>query len=278
MVTSDPSKPSDADQETALKALIGKILDPVVAFSGGVDSSYLLAVASEALGPTRVRAVLGVSPSVASHQIQLAREIARGLGVTLQEVATEELERPEYRANAGNRCYFCKDTLFTTLAALAPQGTILEGTNLDDLSEHRPGRAAASEHRVRSPLVEVGLTKAAIRRLSRARSLPTADLPSSPCLASRFPAGEPVTESGLRQVEAGEALLRELGFSEMRLRHHGSLARIEVPRSRLAELAGTPLAVTLATRLRALGYLYVTLDLEGFRSGSSSHLPPPVAV
>ncbi len=253
----------------------------LLAFSGGVDSSYLLAVCAEAFGvagggadaPTAARAVLGVSPSLSAAQHRQAREVAQFLGVTLEEVPTTEVARPEYLANTGDRCFFCKDTLFATLRRLAPGAVILDGTQADDATGHRPGRDAARQHGVRSPLLEMGIGKAAIRRLSARRGLQTADLPAAPCLASRFPAGTPVTLAGLARVEAAEELVRSLGFRELRVRHHaGDVARIEVPLSEASRVVGTEAGRSLSDGLKRLGFRFVTLDLEGFRSGSSSTL------
>ncbi len=265
--------PEDLALETLLLRQLAEIPDPLVAFSGGVDSSYLLAVAVEARGPSRVRAVLGFSPSLAASQREQARRVAAGLGVAIEELATREIDRPEYRANLGDRCYFCKDTLFVALRARHPEATILDGTNADDLQGHRPGRRAAAEQGVQSPLADLGFSKAAIRRLSRARGLPTAGQPASPCLASRFPAGEPVTETGLRRIEAAEDFLHGLGFAVSRVRHHGDFARIEVPLADLPLLAGTDLGREVTARLEALGWSAVVLDPQGYRSGSGSVLP-----
>lgn len=268
----DVENEAEIDLEGRLKQHLGRLPGCVVAFSGGVDSSYLLWAAREALGSARVRAILGVSPSVSRSQVEQAERVARMLGVTLTRVQTTELEDERYRRNLGDRCYFCKDTLFRALGALdAPAGwAILDGTNRDDLDGHRPGRDAAREQGVSSPLAELGFRKEAIRRLSRIAGLPTAELPASPCLASRFPAGTPVTVEGLERVEAAEDFLRSLGFSEFRVRHHGELARIEALPSDIARLLDPELRSRVATRLRALGYRFVSVDLEDFRSGRGS--------
>lgn len=244
---------------------------PLIAFSGGVDSSYLLAVAAEVLGPQGLRAVLGVSPSLSAAQREQAEAVAHALAVTLDTVATDELERPEYRANLGDRCFHCKDTLFATLRAMAPEAVLLDGTQADDAQGHRPGSKAAALHGVRSPLFELAIGKAAIRRLSARRQLITAELPAAPCLASRFPAGTPVSLDGLKRVEAAEALLRDLGFHELRVRHHdGGVARIEVPLAQAPQLLNSAAGRQLVDGLKKIGFRFVTLDLEGFRSGSSS--------
>jgi len=262
----------DAAAELRLRGLLADLAPLAVAFSGGVDSSYLLALALESAGENRVRALLGVSPSLGAWQRARAHELARFLGVELEEVPTAELEDPGYRANLGDRCFFCKDVLFRTLRGRLLGETLVEGTNSDDLQGHRPGKRAARALDVRSPLADAGLSKAAIRRLSRARGLPTADLPASPCLASRIPAGRPVTGEALRRIEAAEALLREEGFREFRVRDHGDLARLEIPLEEARALVATDLGARLVAGLRQVGYRFVSLDLAGFRSGSGSLL------
>jgi uncharacterized protein len=270
--TTDPALLAAEDRLLArLRTLDGA----VVAFSGGVDSSYLLWAAVAALGPARVRAVLGVSASVPAAQVAQAGRVAAMVGADLARLATSELEDERYRTNAGDRCYACKDTLFAAIAAagVPPGWTIVDGTNDDDLGGHRPGRRAAGEHGVASPLAESGLGKEAIRLLSRAAGLPTADLPASPCLASRFPAGVPVTAEGLARVEAAEEALKALGFRELRVRHHGDLARIELGAAEQGRALDAGVRATIARRLRELGYRFVSLDLEPYASGRGATLP-----
>ncbi len=262
--------PADLEREVLLRQELGAISRPVLAFSGGVDSSYLLAVLAEAIPRGRVAAVLGVSPSLAARQRTQAHEVATGLGITITELSTAEVSREEYQRNTGDRCYFCKDTLYRALRLHFPEATLLDGTNLDDLDEHRPGRAAAREQGVRSPLVDVGLRKDAIRRLSKRRGLVTAELPATPCLASRFPAGVRVSEAGLRQVEAAEDVLHAAGFAAFRVRHHGDLARLELQPHDLARLLDPELRARIESALRALGFRFVAADLGGYRSGSGS--------
>lgn len=268
------ANPTDSvlDLEATLLERLRGLPRPALAFSGGVDSSYLLAAAITARGTQGIVPYLGVSPSVSRAQRAQARRVADALGVRITEIDTDELDRPEYRANRGDRCYFCKQTLFVAIAERHGEGTIIEGTNLDDLGGHRPGRRAARELDVLSPLAEVGLDKANIRELSRRRGLETAELPASPCLASRFPAGVAVTESGLERVEAAEEFLRAEGFREFRVRDHGEVARIEVPPRELVRFVTSDLGARTEARLRDLGYRFVTLDLGGFRSGSGSLL------
>jgi uncharacterized protein len=263
---------SDLDLQARLFERLRRLEGSLVAFSGGVDSSYVLWAAATSLGPARVRAVLGVSASVAKTQIEQAERVAALVGVPLERLETDELDDERYRANKGDRCYFCKDTLFRAIARLEPPAgwAILDGTNEDDLVGHRPGRAAAQEHRIRSPLAELGFKKPEIRRLSRLAGLPTADAPSSPCLASRFPAGVEVTADGLRRVEAAEDVLRALGFVEFRVRNHGDHARIELHPDDFDRALDRSLRSTIASRLRALGFRFVSLDLEPFASGRGS--------
>lgn len=245
----------------------------VVAFSGGVDSALVAAVAARELG-NRALAVTGRSPALAQTEYAEACRVAAAIGIRHRAVETQELERPGYVANAGDRCFHCKTELYERLAPIAADmgAVLVNGTNVDDLSDYRPGLQAAAQRGVRSPLVEAGLTKAAVRALSHALGLPTADKPAQPCLASRLPIGTTVTVTVLAQVEAAEAFLRSLGLRELRVRHHGETARIETDAEGMARVAAA--RETIVKRLRGLGYRYVTLDLAGFRSGS---LNPPDA-
>ncbi|MGH2755598.1 MAG: ATP-dependent sacrificial sulfur transferase LarE [Actinomycetota bacterium] len=250
-----------------LEALIADIGGTVVAYSGGVDSSFLMAVNHEVLGD-RALAVTAASPSMARRQLRAARALAEQRGWRHLVVGTHEVGREEYARNDDDRCYWCKTELFDVLQPLAEEraAEVLVGTNLDDLGDHRPGLRAADERTVRAPLVEAKLTKAEVRDLSVDLGLPTADKPSSPCLSSRFAYGVRVTARGLRRVDEAEEFVRSLGFEVFRVRDHGDLARIEVERSEIERASA--LASTLTDGLKALGYRYVTLDLEGFRSGS----------
>lgn len=267
-----PDRADSAREDALLAAIAREKKGVVVAFSGGVDSSYVLYAAVRALGVGRVRAVMGVSPSVPVVQREQARRVAALLGVPLEEMSTAETSDPRYQANLGNRCFFCKDELYSRMGELVLNGDlpVLDGTNADDVGGHRPGHEAARNRLVRSPLLEHGLGKDAIRRLSRRAGLPTADLPSSPCLASRFPAGVPVTEEGLARVEAAEDHVRGLGFVEFRVRHHGDVARLEVPAADLAKILSPAVSASIDARLRELGYRFVAVDLSPFASGRGS--------
>jgi len=265
------------DKEKKLEDLLKSLAPVVVAFSGGVDSSYLAYKAHTVLGD-RALAVMALSPSVPSHQHRMADRIVEQFGMAFRKINTQELEIEEYQANPANRCYYCKDELFNKLGIIAAEykyTTILDGLNADDLGDFRPGRKAGEEHRVRSPLMEAGLTKAEIRELSRAANLPTADQPASACLASRFPYGVTITEEKLRMVDEGEEYLREAGFRVYRVRHHDHLVRLEFGSDDLKKALDPEVARQLAERFKKLGYMYVTLDLEGYRTGSANEVLDP---
>lgn len=253
-----------------LQGILRDMRRVLIAFSGGVDSTFLLRVAVDVLGD-QVVALTTRSPTAVDDDYELAVRLARQFGVQHVIVDADELQIPGYAANPVNRCYFCKDNLYTVCAAEAPKLGIVhvvDGANLDDLGDYRPGLTAASEHAIRHPLVEAGLTKAEIRDFSRNLDLPTWDKPSSPCLSSRFPYGTAITRDGLERVAVAERALRELGFVECRVRYHGQVARIEVPAEQLARLVDVTVRTEIVRALRAAGFLYVTVDLQGFRSGS----------
>jgi len=246
----------------------------LVAYSGGVDSTLLAAVATEELGDLSL-CITGISPSVSSHQREISAATAARLGLRMREIETQEIANADYSANRGDRCFYCKDELYSLLKAEAESfGTsnILDGTNADDLTDHRPGRAAAERHGVTSPLADLGFTKEEIRDLSRAMGLPTWEMPASPCLSSRIAVGVPVTIERLSRVERGEAILRGLGFREFRVRLHGELARIEISRDEMDRFLDRQLIDGVEKEFRKIGFKFVTLDLQGFRSGSLNNI------
>jgi len=264
------TSPDLAHKQHALAERLRSAGRVIVAFSGGVDSSYLAYAAQQALGAGAF-AVTAASPSYPRSHREMAERIVREFGLAHRFVETHEMARAEYRANRPDRCYFCKSELFETLGALRDElgfDAVAYGVNTDDRGDFRPGHRAAEERGVLSPFLDVGLSKAEIRALSRAAGLPSADLPASACLSSRLPYGTEVTEARLRQVEEGEERLRALGFRQVRLRHHDVLARVEVDPSELPRALDPAMARAIAEALRPLGFRYVTLDLEGYRMGS----------
>jgi uncharacterized protein len=246
-----------------------------VAFSGGIDSTVVADAARQALGDRAV-AVTADSASVPRAEVADARRLAEQIGIRHILVATEEFADPDYVRNDGSRCYFCKSELYSRIETLLPElavDTICSGANLDDAGDYRPGLKAAAEHKVRHPLQEAGFTKADVRALALARGLPTWDKPASPCLSSRLAPGVEVTRERTGRVETAEVYLRSLGFRECRVRlHEGELARVEVPIDGLSRLAEPAVREGLAKKLKELGFRYVTLDLEGFRSGNLNEL------
>ena len=246
----------------------------VVAFSGGVDSTFLARAAREALGE-RALLVTADSETYPASELAAARELAESLGMRHVVVATRELDNPDYARNPSNRCFFCKEELFTTLGPIAEREGfrhLIYGANTDDLGDHRPGMDSARQRGVRAPLIEAGLGKAEIRELSRTLGLPTWDKPSFACLSSRFQYGDRITAEKLRQVDAAEEFVRSLGFRQFRVRHHDRLARLEISLEEMERLWQGGRREAIVARFRELGYLYVAVDLAGFQSGSANLL------
>jgi uncharacterized protein len=260
----------------ALEAHLAQLGSLMVAYSGGVDSAYLAATAHRVLG-RRMLAVIADSPSLARRDFEAAREFAHAENIPLHIIATEELDRPEYQRNDANRCFHCKDELFQTMEALGPKlgfARIAYGMNADDTRDFRPGQRAAEQHSVLAPLAEAGLTKDEIRALSRAAGYPLWDRPAAPCLSSRVEYGRTVTREVLDQVERAEESLRRLGFCELRVRHHGTLARVELARAELPRALTIEMLDAITAAIKLAGFLYVTLDCQGFRSGAMNAVLP----
>jgi uncharacterized protein len=258
-----------------LEAELAQLGSACVAFSGGVDSSLVLAAAVRALGADNVLAYTAVSATYLPEELDVARGLATELGVCHVVVETHEFDEPSFTGNPRERCYFCKRELVAGMRRVAAEhgcAALVDGANLDDLGDHRPGMRASAEGGVSHPLLEAGIGKAAVRRLARALGLSTWDAPQQACLASRIPYGEPITVEKLTAVAEAERVLRELGFRQCRVRHHGAVARVEVEADDIARAAG-PAREEIARRLRALGFTWVTLDLDGFRSGSMNEVP-----
>lgn len=274
---SSGAEPSWQERLDRLRGLLRELGAVVVAYSGGVDSSLLLRVAHEVLG-ARALGVIGRSDSYAARELELALEQAERFGARVEIVTTGELSDPRFRSNPADRCYHCKGELYRRLAEVAARAgalAVLDGTIADDLGDWRPGRRAAEERAVRSPLAELGFTKRDVRAAAAGYGLQSHDKPASPCLASRIPYGSEITMEKLKMVEEGEALLRSLGFRELRVRHHGDVARIEVPLAEFDRLASAGVRERVVEGLRALGFLHVALDLAGLRSGSLNAALPP---
>jgi len=265
----DISKTPDAKLER-MRAIFAPMRSLIVAFSGGVDSTLVLKVAHDALGDS-VLALTTTSPTMPDEDRDSALAMALLIGARHLVVESNELEIPGYAANPLDRCYLCKHNLFTVCEAKAAQlgiDEIADGLNLDDLHDYRPGMQAASEKRVRHPIVEAEMTKADVRALSRSMGLPTWDRPASPCLSSRFPYGTEITPEGLKKVAAGEKLLHSMGFAVARVRFHGEVARLEVEQSQIARIVEPAVRETIDREFKKIGFRFVAIDLKGFRSGS----------
>ena len=261
---------SAEEKELSLLKQLAEVPSVIVALSGGADSAYLAWAAHRAIGE-RALSVTALSPSYSAHDRAVVEEFVRQLGVRHEFIETHEMENPKYRANASDRCYFCKDELFTVLDVMAQErgfAVVAYGVNADDTLDFRPGHRAASEHRVLAPLLDAGLHKTEIRLLSQRAGLPTWDRPASACLASRLPYGTEVTPERLALVERAEAALRELGFRQFRVRLHDKLARIEIAPGEMPRAMSPEMAASILSRLKTAGFTYVALDLEGYRQGS----------
>jgi len=254
-----------------LQEILRKLGKVVIAYSGGVDSTFLLKAAVDTLGAENVLACIGVSASLAESQYNQATECAKIIGVKVLEMQVDEVKDSNYAANKADRCFHCKSHLYGILANIAKQkhfSYIICGSNFDDKDDFRPGNRAAKVFGIKSPLMEVELTKDDIRQLSKQLNLPTADLPASPCLASRISYGLVVTEKRLKQIEQAEDFLRTLGLIEFRVRHHDTIARIEVNPQDIEKVATEPLRSQIVDKIKSLGFKFVSVDLQGFRSGS----------
>ena len=265
-----------ASRLSALEARLAQLGSLMVAYSGGVDSAFLAATAHRMLG-SRMIAVLADSPSLGRRDLEQACAFAQSIHMPLNVVATAELERPEYQRNDANRCFHCKDELFAVMESLGAKlgfAHIAYGMNADDTRDFRPGQRAAEQHAVLAPLAEAGLTKLEVRALAKAAGYPLWDRPAAPCLSSRVEYGRTVTREVLEQVERAEESLRQLGFREFRVRHHGDLARVEIARAELPRALTMEMLDALTAALKQAGYQYVTLDCTGFRSGSMNAILP----
>jgi pyridinium-3,5-biscarboxylic acid mononucleotide sulfurtransferase len=267
--------PELSDKYYRMQELLRGMGRVVVAFSAGVDSTVVLKVALDTLGRGNVLAATGVSPSLPRRELESVNELARLMDAPLELIGTAEIDDPNYAANPSNRCYYCKAELYTKLTSLANERgfvAVLNGVNLDDQGDYRPGLKAAGEWNVRAPLHEAGMTKADVRALAKHLGLPNWEKPALACLSSRIPYGTAVTIESLSRIEQAEAWLYDRGFSNFRVRHHDKLARIEVGVEDLVRLCAEPLRVEVVREFKRLGYAYVTVDLQGFRSGSGNEV------